>query len=133
MSDMSDTKAPFDPVGMKFPNPSDFRQSDEYAEEYEEVRRVRELLKGKMDSWWKELNKQKIHRFMIFILTFIMPVFWTALMIVKPASDTTLGMKIATVAVVIAFTWIFYFIGIGIGHIPYLMLRCWRWVWREED
>jgi hypothetical protein len=79
---MSTHKEPFDPVGMKFtPDPSDFEQSDEHAEEYEENQRVVELLRGKFDPQWKKIWKRRkriglrLLRIALLIYVLVVPVY----------------------------------------------------------
>ena len=76
---MSMYKEPFDPVGMKFtPDPSDFEQSDEHAEEYEEHQRIVELLRGKFDPQWKKIWKRRkrigLRLFRIALLIYVLVV-----------------------------------------------------------
>jgi len=115
----------------------DFKQSDEYAEEYEEDQRVRELLKGKMEPWYKKLGWRRIRRALIFFSSFIIPASLTTAMITDPPKDpTSLGTK---VLMVVMGTIISYIIILVLLQTPRVLKVVWEilvdyyvWAFKEE-
>ena len=131
----------FDPVGMGFPDPSDFKQSDEYASEYEEDQRVRELLKRKLiySRWSRILFFLKEHfswKVVIKIITsiyvVIVPIFWFhSAIFVEHAHDRFIVIAAAfavTAGCYLAYAVLFLLIWL-MTKLPDLYKFWWRWIW----
>jgi hypothetical protein len=111
------------------PDVSDFEQSDEHASEYEEDQRVRKLLKGKMDPWWKRMNWKIVWRKFIFVATFFIPLYWTTTAIVSPPQNSPfIGCTILLVAIATVLTYVAVLGVLGlIFIIPPALRTYWKW------
>jgi len=111
---------------------SDFEQSDERASEYEEDQRVRELLKRKMDPWWKRMNWKIVQRKFIFFSTFVIPLYWTTTAIVSPPQNSpSTGFTVLIVAFGIGLSYVAVLGVLGlmsiIKNIPLMLRTYWKW------